>query len=136
MSRIHRYHRRVQFAETDMAGMVHFSWYFRYMEEAEHAMWRHAGLSIASSTDDLRFPRVAASFEFRSPLRFEDEFEVVIRVYAIASREIRYACTILRADVPVATGAMTVACIRSRPGSPPAPSDIPDHVARALKTPS
>ena len=42
-----RYRRRVQFAETDMAGIVHFSWYFRYMEEAEHALWRAAGLSIA-----------------------------------------------------------------------------------------
>ena len=39
--------RRVQF-ETDMAGVVHFSWYFRYMEEAEHALWREAGLSMAS----------------------------------------------------------------------------------------
>ena len=136
MSRIHRYHRRVQFAETDMAGMVHFSWYFRYMEEAEHAMWRHAGLSIASHTDDLRFPRIAASFEYRTPLRFEDEFEVVIRIYAIGSREIRYACSVIRADVPVATGAMTVACIRARPGSPPGAIDIPENIAKALSKPA
>ncbi|HCE02754.1 MAG TPA: acyl-CoA thioesterase, partial [Acidobacteria bacterium] len=39
--------RRVQFYETDSAGIVHFSVFFRYMEEAEHAMWRAAGLSIA-----------------------------------------------------------------------------------------
>ena len=38
--------RRVQFYETDAAGIVHFSWFFRYMEEAEHALWREAGLSI------------------------------------------------------------------------------------------
>ena len=42
-----RLRRRVQFYETDAAGMVHFSWFFRYMEEAEHALWREAGLSIA-----------------------------------------------------------------------------------------
>ena len=30
-----------------MAGVVHFSWFFRYMEEAEHALWRAAGLSVA-----------------------------------------------------------------------------------------
>jgi acyl-CoA thioester hydrolase len=136
VSRIHRYHRRVQFAETDMAGMVHFSQYFRYMEEAEHAMWRHAGLSIASLGDDLRFPRVAASFEYRTPLRFEDEFEVVIRIYAIGSREIRYACTILRADTPVATGAMTVACIRTRPGSAPGAIELPEPIAKALSKPA
>ena len=35
--------RRVQFHETDLAGLVHFSIFFRYMEEAEHALWRAAG---------------------------------------------------------------------------------------------
>lgn len=44
-----RYPRRVQFAETDLAGMVHFANFFRYMEEAEHALWRAAGMSIAST---------------------------------------------------------------------------------------
>ena len=41
-------HRRVNFYETDCAGIVHFSWFFRYLEEAEHARWRAAGLSIVS----------------------------------------------------------------------------------------
>ena len=43
------YRRRVQFAETDLAGLVHFSMFFRYMEEAEHALWRAAGLTIAKA---------------------------------------------------------------------------------------
>ena len=37
-----RLQRRVQFYETDAAGIVHFSWFFRYLEEAEHALWREA----------------------------------------------------------------------------------------------
>ena len=47
------YKRRVQFAETDLAGIVHFSTIFRYMEEAEHALWRAAGLTIAERGSDL-----------------------------------------------------------------------------------
>ena len=46
----YRLKRRVQFYETDMAGIVHFSWFFRYLEEAEHAMWREAGLTIAGGS--------------------------------------------------------------------------------------
>ena len=46
MASEYRLRRRVQFYETDAAGIVHFSWFFRYMEEAEHALWREAGLSI------------------------------------------------------------------------------------------
>ena len=52
----HRLRRRVQFYETDSAGMVHFTCFFRYMEEAEHAMWREAGLSIAPEGADVGFP--------------------------------------------------------------------------------
>ena len=72
----YRYRRRVQFHEMDAAGIVHFSWFFRYMEEAEHALWRAAGLSIAPPGSDIGFPRVAASFDYHRPLRFEDEFDV------------------------------------------------------------
>ena len=32
--------RRVQFSETDMAGIMHFANYFRLMEEVEHAFLR------------------------------------------------------------------------------------------------
>ena len=53
---VHR--RRVQFYETDAAGIVHFSWYFRYMEEAEHALWRAAGLSVPPPGGGVGWPRV------------------------------------------------------------------------------
>ena len=71
-----RLQRHVQFYETDAAGIVHFSNYFRYMEEAEHALWRSAGLSISASGSEIGWPRVNVSFEYTRPLRFEDEFEL------------------------------------------------------------
>ena len=78
-----RYPRRVQFAETDLAGIVHFSTMFRYVEEAEHALWREAGLSIAERASGLGWPRLSAALEFRNPLRFEEEFEVWVRIAAL-----------------------------------------------------
>ena len=41
-----RYTRKVFFYETDLAGVVHFSCYFRYMEEAEHALQVDPGLFV------------------------------------------------------------------------------------------
>ena len=76
---IRRLRRRVQFYETDAAGIVHFSWFFRYMEEAEHALWREAGLSIHPPVSDIGWPRVAAACEFHRALKFEQEFDVTIR---------------------------------------------------------
>jgi len=124
----YRLKRRVQFYETDAAGIVHFSWFFRYMEEAEHALWRQAGLSIAPPEAEIGWPRVAASFEFRRPLRFEDEFEVWLGVAAITEKTIRYTCRMTMGDAQIASGSLTIACVTKRPQgamkSIPIPADI------------
>jgi YbgC/YbaW family acyl-CoA thioester hydrolase len=133
----YRLTRRVQFAETDMAGVVHFSWYFRYMEEAEHAFWRAVGLSVAPKGAEIGWPRVAASCEYRRPLHFEDEFEVHIRIDALTDKTIRFACVLTRGADQIATGSMTVACVSQRPGEPMRARSIPaDIVARFEGAPS
>jgi len=122
--------RRVRFYEVDGARIVHFSWFFRYMEEAEYELWRSAGLSNAPRAD-IAFPRVAASFDFRKPLRFEDEFDARIQIAEIRSKTLRYACELTLAGEVAATGSMTVACVRVAPGEPmravPFPADIVDR---------
>ena len=99
-----------------MAGVAHFSWIARYMEEAEHALWRAAGLSIVPPDHALGFPRVAVSMNFKAPLYFEDEFEVDVRITAISSRSVSYSHTITRGDTVIATGTMTAACVRKIEG--------------------
>ena len=124
----HTIRRRVQFHEVDSAGIVHFSNYFRYMEEAEHALWRAAGLSIAAPDAVVGFPRVAAAFDYRRPLRFEDEVDVRIRIAALSRRTIRYACTLAVGTAVVAEGTMTIVCVRM--GVEPLEAvSIPDDIA-------
>jgi acyl-CoA thioester hydrolase len=119
--------RRVQFYETDMAGIVHFSWFFRYMEEAEHAMWRDAGVSIAGGSD-IGWPRIEASFEFLRPLKFEDEFEVHLRIVEKDARTFRYEGTITRGDTRIAVGKMATRCVRKAAGEPMRSADIPPDI--------
>jgi acyl-CoA thioester hydrolase len=116
----------VQFAETDQAGMVHFANFFRYMEEAEHALWRAAGLSIDSIGSTYKWPRVSAAFDFKRPLRFEDEFEVLVGIAAVTARSIQYNHTVMRGDVTVGIGTVTAACVQLGP----------DHVLRAVEIPA
>src|ERR1700682_6143391 len=92
----YRLKRRVLFYETDAAGIVHFSWFFRYMEEAEHALWREAGLSIHPPDSDIGWPRVAATCDFHLALQFEQEFDVWIRVAEVTRRTITYECRMTR----------------------------------------
>jgi len=84
--------RRVEFFETDMAGIVHFSNFFRMMESAEHAFFRSLGFSIHEREGDatLGWPRVSVACDYRAPLRFEDEIEIHLLVAEVRSRSIRY----------------------------------------------
>lgn len=133
MTSEYRFKRRVQFYETDAAGIVHFSWYPRYMEEAEHALWRAAGLSIGRPAPDIGWPRVAVSFEYWRPLRFEDEFEVAIRVAAIEERKIHYRCMLTRGDTRLASGKMTIACVSRAPDGTMKSMSVPRDIAERFQ---
>lgn len=128
-----RYARRVQFAETDLAGIVHFSEMFRYMEEAEHAMWRQAGITIAARGSDLGWPRLNAALEFRNPLRFEEEFEVWVRIADLKTRTIEYEFTIVRGATVIAVGTMTAVCVRKLPDGTMRAAEIPAEIRSALE---
>ena len=121
--------RRVLFYEVDSAGIVHFSNFFRYMEEAEHALWREAGVSIAPPETGVGFPRVSAGFEYHRPLRFEDEFEVCIRVVAIAEKSMRYTCALTRGDEKIATGSLTIVCVSKKGNEPMKAIAFPPDIA-------
>ena len=99
------------------------------MEEAEHALWREAGLSIAPRGAHIGFPRVSASFDFRRPLHFEDQFEVAIEVVEITAKTIQYAATVTRDQTEIATGSLTVACVEKSPGGPMKAIEIPREIA-------
>jgi YbgC/YbaW family acyl-CoA thioester hydrolase len=127
-----RLQRRVLFSETDVAGIVHFSNFFRYFEDAEHALWREVGLSIHPESSPLGWPRVAASCEFHRPLKFEQEFEIVVRIAEMTKRTIAYAGEIVRNDERIASGRWKIACVTRFADGTMKSAEIPPAVAERL----
>jgi YbgC/YbaW family acyl-CoA thioester hydrolase len=128
----HTIRRRVQFYETDAAGIVHFSWFFRYMEEAEHALWRAAGMRIDAAGSETGWPRVSATFDYKRPLHFEDELAIDVRVQAVTRRTIQYAFAITRGETAIGAGSMTTACV-TRQGVAMQSADVPADVVSKLR---
>ena len=120
----------MQFSETDAAGIVHFSCFFRYMEDAEHALWRENGLSIHSAESSIGWPRVGAAFEYHRALKFEQEFDVAIRVAEITKRTISYTCDITRDEQRIATGTLKIACVSKSADGTMRSAEIPEDIAR------
>ncbi len=112
-----RVRRRVEFSETDMAGIVHYSNFFRYMEAAEHAFFRSLGTSIVMDQHEpkLGWPRVHAHCDYMAPLRFEDEIEIQMLIAEKKSKALTYLFRIwkLNSAPPVesARGKITVVCV-------------------------
>jgi len=131
--------RRVEFSETDMAGIMHFSNYFRFMETAEHAFLRSLGLSVVLSRLDpaLCLPRVHAECDFSSPLRFEDEVEIHLLVAGKSSRSLSYLFRFYRRDAghrrEVARGAMKVACAARQPDGTLKSAPLPAALAERIQ---
>lgn len=105
--------RRVEFAETDMAGKMHFSNYFKYMEAAESAFFDSLDESLFQ--DKIEFvhcwPRVSASCKFVAPLLYGDVAEVLLYVTDIMKKGVKYSFRFEKVDgdkrTEVANGEMT-----------------------------
>lgn len=129
--------RRVEFAETDAAGIVHFANFFRYMEATEHAFIRSLGFSVMLDAFEppLGFPRVHADCDYRAPLRFEEEFDVHLLVREKRTRSLAYHFRFRRLDgTEVARGNLAVVCVAHRPDGNLSPTPIPEALARQIET--
>lgn len=130
--------RRVEFSETDMAGIVHFSNFFKYMENAEHAFYRSLGFSVVLAKHDppIGFPRVHASCDYSRPIRFEDEMEIQLRVIEKKEKTLTHQIVFRKVDgersVEIARGKLIVVCVAHRDdgsmGSVPIPPEIANQI--------
>lgn len=110
--------RAVEFAETDMAGILHFSNYFRFMEAVEHAFFRSLGFRVhgCERSGVWGWARGRADCDFRRPLRYEDEVDLELVVIEKRRSSLRYQITFRIADgepsdAVVAVGTLTAVCV-------------------------
>ena len=131
--------RRVEFSETDMAGIMHYSNYYRFMETAEHSFFRTLGFSIVTHMTDppVGWPRVHARCDFRRPLHFEDEVEVQLLVKEKKTKALTYQFRFRKLGasplVEVALGEITVVCVQRQGDGSMKAVTIPKAIADQIE---
>ena len=126
--------RRVEFGDTDMAGIMHFSNFFRFMEVAETDFLHARGLSVTWAENGVRygFPRVSVGCDFARPARFEDVLTIAVSVEKVGTKSVSYRFDFTRGEDALATGRVTaVFCRGTRHGHIEA-VDIPDDLRAKL----
>ena len=112
------YRRRVEFADTDAAGIAHFTSLIRYAESAEHAFLRSIGSSVMRSANrvhwadanasarprdgesaaaleaEVDWPRARLEVDFTAPAYFEDVIEIAVQVERLGRSSVKYRHTL------------------------------------------
>ena len=98
-----------------MAGVVHFSRYFTYMQCAEHDFFRKLGFSINHKYNGYQYgwPRGAVNARFQQPLRFNDEIEIRVQLKKVNKRTLEFRFVIIKCSdgAIAATGGFTTICV-------------------------
>jgi acyl-CoA thioester hydrolase len=134
--------RTVEFSETDMAGIMHFSNFFRWMEACEAAFYRSLNLPLISFVPGsvVGWPRVKASCDYKAPLRFNDTIEVRLLVKEVRTRAVIFVFQFRKVDgtgtvLPdiLAQGEIAAVCVTSDTTGKMVAQPIPPDVRAKLE---
>ena len=128
--------RRVEFSQTDAAGLIHFSTYFIFMEAAEAELFRALAIPLLWQDGDLTcgFPRVDCQCKFRRPLGFDDPVRIEMNIEAIVGNRIHYNFMFRGPDgKKCAEGKMVTACAARGPDGRLAAANIPEIAGKKLE---
>jgi YbgC/YbaW family acyl-CoA thioester hydrolase len=133
--------RTVEFSETDMAGIMHFSNFFRWMEACEAGFYRSLGLPLISFVPGsvVGWPRVRVSCDYKAPLRFNDVIEVKLFIKEVRSKGVVYVFQFRKIEagqvqpLVLAQGEMAAVCVTSDAQGKMVAQPIPAEVRARLE---
>jgi acyl-CoA thioester hydrolase len=125
--------RKIEFVDTDLGGIVHFSRYFVFMETAEHQFLDELGTSVHLVEGDktIGWPRVKVSCEYAGPARYGDTLDITVRVLRKGTSSMTYEIEFEIEGRAVARGEST--SVRCELGPKMRPVPIPDALARRFE---
>lgn len=127
--------RRVEFADTDQAGLCHFARFFVFLETAEHQLFESLGAAPWRHVDGriLGWPRVEAGCRYLSPAFFRDELEIQVALTRLGTRSVAYEGTFLRGETKIARARWSTVCCWMEDPRRLEPTPIPAELAEGLR---
>jgi YbgC/YbaW family acyl-CoA thioester hydrolase len=127
--------RRIEFADTDMAGIVHFANFFRFMEAAEVEFLRSRGLSVVMEWEGrkISFPRVAASCDYLRPIHFQDLVDIAVGLKRLGRKSVTYEFEFLLGGEVIARGQLSSVCCLVSSGQTIESIEIPKSIRERLE---
>ena len=125
--------RRIQFADTDAAGVAHFSRLLVMVEEAEHDFLR--SLQIPILTESSAWPCIALDVNYLGKCEFGDLMAIELHVTTIGRTSVTFEFHAFQTTASEQTKVFSGKMVKCHilPGQPGA-SAIPDWIRAVLET--
>jgi acyl-CoA thioester hydrolase len=124
---------RSQWSDVDVAGIVYFAAYWRFVERAEMEFFRELGFPYDRVFEEYGFwlPRVRCEAEYHAPAMMDDWFRLRTHIEKVGASSVRWKTVVFneRTNEPGAAFTLTVACVdgRTKRSHP-----LPEPIRKAL----
>ncbi|MEP1765362.1 MAG: tol-pal system-associated acyl-CoA thioesterase [Sulfitobacter sp.] len=109
---MHRKEIRVYYEDTDMAGIVYYANYLRYIERARSDWVREMGIDqLAMKENGIVFAVRRVEADYVTPARFDDILEVRTTLDSLSAAKMVMAQEVWRADELIFTAKVLIVCI-------------------------
>jgi acyl-CoA thioester hydrolase len=128
----HRLTIRVYYEDTDLAGVVYYANYLRYIERGRSEALRELGIDQVALKRDrgLVFVVRRLSIDYLTPAVFDDVLEVRTRLVRLRGASIEMAQEVWRGPLCLNRATLTIACIDGAGRPRRLPEDVRDRCDR------
>lgn len=125
---MHSHPVRVYYEDTDLAGLVYYANYLKFIERGRSEWVRACGIDQLrmQAEDGLVFAVRRVEADYLTPAKFDDQLVVLTEVTAITGARISLLQTVLREGVRLFVAQVTLVCLTRSGGATRLPSAIRD----------
>lgn len=128
---VHEFALRVYYEDTDLAGIVYYANYLKFIERARSEWVRSLGIDQGrlKGEEGIVFAVRRIEADYLRPARFDDELIVVTRMHGVSGARIVLEQEVLRAGERLFSAVVTLVCLTDT-GSP---ARIPAEIRRKME---
>ena len=122
----HTHHLRVYYEDTDLAGIVYYANYLRFIERGRSEAVRALGIDQARMKADtgIVFAVRRMEADYLLPAKFDDELQVQTDITALKGATIEMNQRVLRGDTLLFTAKLRLVCLGPGDKAVRIPADI------------
>lgn len=112
----HEFPIRVYYEDTDMAGIVYYANYLRYIERARSDWVRRAGIdqNEMKTRDGMVFAVRRVEADYIAAARFDDELTVETKTQSVSAARLVLQQDVRRGSEVIFSALVTIVCIAGR----------------------